>query len=510
MVHAATRYFPMAVALTCLLLFAPKSVCASNTIVIGPPSISQTWTMGPAIQVAVTVTNNDVVTFRAAVREGNTACTQPQDASWLTLSANQLEVPPLSNGTFTAILDPTALASGAYSATICIGQTPLPVSFTVAPANPQSEEIFGNGFEPLGFAIPLASPEGPDTVYTAQVTVGNQTFAVAVQTASGTLAVAGSSCTSGCSGLSPLYNPSASASDTGFTASATYSNGSGWSGKVFADAVGLGNGSPSIPLDFAEITHASDFFFNNDYQGILGLGPQGAAAAHTLAFLPALTGAGVNNIFALELCHNIGANAGTLWLGGDGVAVTAQRTPLVPISGSNPFYAINVDALSLGTTVIATGASNFQQPVLDVGTSLFYVPTPVYTAFTGSLQASAEFKSVFGNNTFSSLGCVTDASVTDDQVESMLPTITLSLPNVATGQPDVSITASALDTYLYNAGSGQYCLAIQDGGSQNGSTFGVAFLQAFHTVVDLAGGRVGFAAPASCTSPTRRGTGAPN
>ena len=368
------------------------------------------------------------------------------------------------------------------------------------------DEIFVNGFEPLGYAIPLASPDGADYLYTAQVTIGDQVFAMDIDTGSTTLAVAGTSCTTGCTGVSPLYTPSASATPTGNTSSAMYADGSGWQGLVFSDTVGLGNGSPTVSPDLAEITHATGSFFDasNDHQGILGLGPPELAAPNTSGYIPAVVGAGLDNIFAFDLCDNTGANAGTMWLGGDGSATSAQYTPLVPIDSNNPFYAINVNALSLGGTSIVTNASSiFNQPVLDTGTSLFYVPTSVYASFKTALMASAGFKALFGSNTFSS-DCVTDASVTDAQVESGLPHIMISLPNVTSGQADVTIEASALDTYLYNAGAGQYCLAIQDGGAIDASTFGDAFMQAFHIVIDVTGGRVGFAPQASCVAPAIR------
>jgi hypothetical protein len=195
-----------------------------------------------------------------------------------------------------------------------------------------------------------------------------------------------------------------------------------------------------------------------------------------------------------------------MWLGGDGAPTgTVVYTPLLAINNNNAFYSINVDAMSLGGTSIVTSASaTFAQPVLDTGTSLFYVPTSVYTAFEKALTASAGFKSVFGTNTFAtsgnSAGCVTDKSATDAQVESTLPSLTISLPNATSGQPDVTLTASPLDTYLQDGGNGQFCLTLQDGGTQDPSTFGDAFLQAFLTIIDLKNSRVGFA-PTGCATP---------
>jgi hypothetical protein len=361
-----------------------------------------------------------------------------------------------------------------------------------------------------GYAIPLTAPGGADFEYTAQVTVGNQTFAMQIDTGSTTLGVGGSGCSS-CTGVSPLYAPSSSAKATGQTTSSEYADGSGWSGPVYADTVGLGNGSPSVSIDIADITSTMGQFFSgqNDYQGILGLGPQGNATQNTTGYMPAVLAAGIPNIFAFQLCDGTGPNSGTMWLGGAGATGTLVYTPLVPIDDvNNPYYALNVDGLSLGSTsVVANASATFAEPVLDTGTSLFYVPTSVFNSFQTTLAASSGFKTLFGSNTFATSGqdqgCVTDASVTDSQVEAMLPPIVLSLPSTTSGQPDVTIQASALDTYLYSGGGGQYCLAIQDGGTQDASTFGDAFLQAFNVVVDLTGNRIGFA-PTGCPTPQFR------
>jgi Eukaryotic aspartyl protease/MBG domain (YGX type)/Bacterial Ig-like domain (group 3) len=365
-------------------------------------------------------------------------------------------------------------------------------------------QIFASGFE-RGFVVPLASPNVVDVLYTAQVTIGNQDFAMYIDTGSTTVGIGSADCTSGCTGVSPLYAPSSSAAATGNTVSTTYEDGSGFSGSVYSDTVSFGNGSQSASIDLVAINQASLFFgSNNDYQGILGLGAQQNAEPNTTGYVPALNSAGLDDILAFELCDNTGANAGVMWLGTDGSPNGAQYTPLLQISNNNPFYAINVDALSLGSNSIVTSASDtFESPVLDTGTSLFYVPSSVYGAFVNALEASDEFKAIFGTNTFSPEGCITDAGVTDAQVAG-LPPIVLSLPNVTSGQPDVTIQASALDTYLYTAGAGEYCLAIQNGGTTDPSTFGDAFMQAFHVVIDVSSSRVGFAAPMSCAAPANR------
>jgi hypothetical protein len=366
---------------------------------------------------------------------------------------------------------------------------------------------------PSGYAIPLSAPEGADIEYTAEVTVGAQTFALSIDTGSTTLGVAGTGCTT-CTGVTPLYTPSSTALATGKRASSEYEDGTGWSGPVYTDTVTLGNGSPSVSVELVDITKATgqqgDSFFDgsNDNQGILGLGPSQNAIQNTTGYIPVLVSGGVTNTFAFDLCDGTGSNVGTMWLGGDGSpGSSVVYTPLLSITEQNSFYAINVDGMSLGGTSIATNASStFEQPVLDTGTSLFYVPTSVFDTFQTTLEASSGFTALFGSNTFATSGedegCVTDASVTDAQVEAMLPALTLSLPSTG-GGADVTIQASSLDTYLYDGGDGQFCLAIQDGGTQDPSTLGDAFMQAFHIVIDVQGGRVGFA-PTECVAPAIR------
>jgi hypothetical protein len=273
----------------------------------------------------------------------------------------------------------------------------------------------------------------------------------------------------------------------------------------------LGHGSPSVSIDLVDISKATNFFQSSDNnleQGILGLGPQLNAEPNTTGYMP-LEMASQTDTFAFQLCDT----DGTMWLGGDGApSGSIVYTPLLAISGNNAFYAMNVNGMSLGTTSIVTNASaTFAQPVLDTGTSLFYVPTTVFNSFQTALEASAGFKTVFGSNTFATSGnnqgCVTNASATDAQVDSTLPPIVLSLPNMTSGAADVTIQASALNTYLYSGGNGQYCLAIQDGGApaDDPSTFGDAFMQAFVSIIDIQGGRIGFA-PSGCVNPQIRRT----
>jgi len=109
--------------------------------------------------------------------------------------------------------------------------------------------------------------------FSAAVTIGQgtaaQTFELIIDTGSSTLAVAGSSCGSGCSGVTPQYqtssHSSSGATNTDAVVSGMYGDGSGWSGTVWTDAMAMGGYSlPNMAI--AVMTSASSFF-NSDCNG---------------------------------------------------------------------------------------------------------------------------------------------------------------------------------------------------------------------------------------------------
>ena len=360
---------------------------------------------------------------------------------------------------------------------------------------------------PAGYAtIPLISGQG--FFYTAPLTIGSQTFQVDVDTGSTTTGVAETACTSSCGGVSPLYTPSSSSVDTKHTASTQYADGSGWSGEVWTDSIGLTHGTPSANVSFVGVTTETGFFDGNGnaYQGILGLGPDALLERYTTSYLSAVTAAGVTDEIAFEMC----ANAGTMWVGGwdDTKSDAQQFAPMVPISGNNPFYSVNLQDIALGGTSLGFGASTYQQPIVDTGTSLEYLPTAAYNAYVAKINGDAGFKALFPGQTMSdpdngpNYGCVkAGAGVTDAMVDAMLPAISYKLP--AMGGGTFTITAPPTQSYLQNFGSGMYCNGIGNGGNQ-GSLFGDTFLQSWVTVFDIKNQKIGFGLDKGCSGATFR------
>jgi hypothetical protein len=307
--------------------------------------------------------------------------------------------------------------------------------------------------------------------------------------------------------MSPLYAPGGGATNTNHTDSASYADGSGWSGTIYSDTVGLGHGSPNVMLNFVDITTQHGFFSSNEYQGILGMGPAALLDPNTTGYFNQLEAAGVAPIMAFELCPS----DGTMWLGGydpSHVASAPQYTPILTTGTNADFYSINMTAMSIGGQNLGVSSATFDGPIVDTGTSLFYVPNTAETALISKINSSTGFHALFPNKTLtdptnstsSTAGCVTAGSgVTDAMVDAMLPALSMTFPAVGGGS--ITVNAAPLASYFQNAGGGQYCLTVFGGGDQGNATMGDSIMRAFVTVIDLGNKKVGFAPSSHCAAP---------
>jgi hypothetical protein len=93
--------------------------------------------------------------FALAIAKAGGDCTQPLDASWLSLETSSGTAQPgAAYGLYNVAFDATTLAAGTYTATICVFSNDpayrthpamVPVHFNVAPA--AGDAIFANGFD---------------------------------------------------------------------------------------------------------------------------------------------------------------------------------------------------------------------------------------------------------------------------------------------------------------------------------------------------------------------------
>jgi hypothetical protein len=361
-------------------------------------------------------------------------------------------------------------------------------------------------------AIPLANPEG--YFWGAKLSVGGQSFLVQADTGSATTALAGASCATCASvGVSPLYMPGATAKDDRLTTGASYGDMSGWSGEIYTDRISLGNGTPSLSFPIGDIsTNLMEFFQDNGYQGILGIGPPESGLPDTGAYFDLAEQSGAVPVMAFELCPT----GGTMWIGGfdpTRAAAAPAYTPMLPITDHQRFYAVDVHSMSIGSTRVASAAdfhSSAGPPIVDTGTTLFIAPDAVVSNTLAAVNGAPGFKALFGNtaklgtvDSADNNGCVTKAGVTAAMVDAMLPALTLTFPGTLAGASDLSFTVKPTVSYMLDVGSDSWCFGIVN--SADGSTIlGDAILQAFVTIIDLQNQQVGWAPDLGCTLDTQR------
>jgi hypothetical protein len=363
-------------------------------------------------------------------------------------------------------------------------------------------------------AADTAPPKGLVTVplsgcvptYTAGVQIGGgQTFQLVLDTGSTTLGVASSTCTD-CFGLTPLYTPGATAVDQHQTAMSEYESGNTWSGEIYEDTVGTGTPEATTSVKLAGITTQNTFFepvvcgsTPLAYEGIIGFAPAGAAVNGTNGYFDDLVAGGFTpNIFAIQLCDS----GGTLWLGGwDPTHVTAP-VQYVPMSASflgQYAYVVNLAQIVVNGTTVPVPSGEYQDSILDTGTSIFILNTDAYNAVTAAITSDSEFQSIVSSDPTwfdNPDGCVT-LSQTKAELDAMLPPLTLDYGT----SPSVSITAVATESYLYPY-AGEWCPALYSYASSGDFPFagvlGSPVLKSSVTVFDRAGSRFGFAPHSPC------------
>ncbi|HEY1817873.1 MAG TPA: pepsin-like aspartic protease [Kofleriaceae bacterium] len=361
--------------------------------------------------------------------------------------------------------------------------------------------------KPSFYAISLTTPD--NTFWAPTIHVGGQSFVMDLDTGSTTTAIAGTACTT-CSNVSPEYMPGSKAVDQNESASTEYADGTGWMGEIYEDTINLGSGSPDAMFNLVDISTqvvsgGIEGFFDgsNDYQGILGMGPPENAEPNTGAYFDTITSptmGGVDPVMAFELCED----GGTMWLGGfdeTHAQAAMQYTPMLPISNNNAFYSLDITSMSLNGTVVGMGSDDFEEPVLDTGTTFMYLPTNVAQALGDAINTAAA--QAFSGQSFDveaeNVSCVQASGITDDMVDSMMPPLVFSVPSMGSGA-DISFSVPALESYLFDGGDGQYCLGVGDGGTDFGGVLGDQFLQGFVTVMDVGNSQIGLALDKGCSA----------
>jgi hypothetical protein len=354
--------------------------------------------------------------------------------------------------------------------------------------------------------VPLV---GCDFSYFAMVSLGGAApLPMSLDTGSLRIGVAAAGCST-CEqdGVDTFYTPGASATDLHQTWSSEYGDMQTWSGEVYEDSMQLVGAPLAVSVELAAIDTESQFFYSfacsptvmNDPSGIIGLAPRPSSEAPAVGFLDQLVAAGMPDLFTVELCPT----SGNLWLGGfDPSVMTAapQYTALVPPVSTFDFYTVFVAGLALGGAPLAIDPSTYGSSLVDTGGHNFLVPTPAYTALTQALDGAASFTQLFGDATtwFSSAGQCVLVTQSEDDLDAMLPPVTITLGSSDPITLDLPATHSYVELEESETGAVYACPAMFD--FQTTSTWDIAddILRANVTIFDRAHQRMGFAPHAPC------------
>lgn len=369
----------------------------------------------------------------------------------------------------------------------------------------------------------------PQVDFSADVSIGGQTFGLLLDTGSTTLAVASSSCAladdgSGARrpcGVTRWYDPAASSTETylGYSASGHYGDGSQWSGTVYRDNVQIGALQP-VSMRFVAITSQTSFFSPFDCrtqgqdsgarssnQGILGLAYQSLALSNTDGWWPLYAVAHVSganpiaDVFAMEMC----LYTGTLWLGGY-PSFTPSQIKWASIIRQQYF---NVQLT--GSKVGLVGQASFSATsgidcvsddcIVDSGTTLTTVPSALFhqiAPIVAGLANSYAYGAVYDSTDYST-GYCWRSQYSTSQLNNVLPKMTITLQGSGVGS--ITLTLNAISSYFLQTPVQQndgsyvifYCPGLSPGSSgDNGVIMGWTAMNQYVTIFDRANSRVGF------------------
>ena len=298
----------------------------------------------------------------------------------------------------------------------------------------------GNDSSSSSMGYPLTSIESVS--YTANITVGSQTFDVIVDTGSTTLGIAGSTC-SNCN-VTPAYTPGSTATDQHSTSTAVYGDMSMWMAENFSDQVAV-TGDTTVTMRFADITSQSGFFREGfPSQGILGFAGERIASPGTDSYIGERMTAGLART-SRSSCAATAARCGSVGPNPSAEASPAQITPMVPITDTQPYYELGINSASLGSTSIGLSGN----AVVDTGTSIMVMPSAAVNAMISQITSAPGYATLFGTQALtgdaSSIDCLT-ASATPDQVDAALPPFSITLPDTNNGS--FTLTVPATQSYF--------------------------------------------------------------
>jgi len=320
-----------------------------------------------------------------------------------------------------------------------------------------------------------------DKLYYGSLDVGSpaQTVSIDIDTGSADLWVTARRCYS-CSPQKARYDSdeSSSANHTYMPFSEHYAQGY-VSGELVQDVVAIG----PLRVDqqhFGAVTYASDHYYDDPIDGILGLAFSTVGSSGKPTFFENVlkTGQVSNPVFSIHLTRMV-EDGSQLCFGCYDSSKTTGSPIWLPVI-SKTYWTVSMEGISADgqQSILATTGDGVLPAAIDTGTSLIVIPNDMAVAFYATIPHSQDLSNTFAPGYFS-YPCNSSLN------------ISLTLGGYTFGMQTIDFNLGQLDE------SGEDCLGgivgAPEGLDQNSAIIGDAFLKSWYSSYDYAGLRVGLA-----------------
>ncbi|KAH7389914.1 aspartic protease PEP1 [Pyrenochaeta sp. MPI-SDFR-AT-0127] len=291
----------------------------------------------------------------------------------------------------------------------------VPQSLLAAAENRASAaDVFS--IESVNGSAPAVPGDEYDSLYLSPVTIGSKTVQLDFDTGSSDLWVFSSLQASSQLTGHEYYQVDATKEKKGYTWKISYGDGSGASGKVYADKVVVGGVTATSQAVEAATSVSAAFTQDRDTDGLLGLAfstLNTVKPTQQTTFFDTVLSQLAKPVFAVDLKYHA---AGSYDFGFIDSSKYTGAITYVNADNSQGWWGITASAYSVGTTTTKATVSG----ILDTGTTLIYTDTAIVKAYYAKVSG-AKNDSTQGGYVFPCSATLPDFSITVGGVKQTVP-----------------------------------------------------------------------------------------
>ncbi|KAF1833104.1 aspartic protease PEP1 [Decorospora gaudefroyi] len=255
--------------------------------------------------------------------------------------------------------------------------------------------------------VPAVPEDEYDSAYLSPVTVGNTTVHLDFDTGSSDLWLYSSLQARSQLTGHDYYTVDSSKVKSGYSWRLSYGDGSGASGKVYADKVTVGGVTATSQAVEAADTVSASFTQDTQLDGLLGLAMSSINTVFPVqqkTFFDNVKSSLAKPLFAVALKYHA---AGTYDFGHIDTTKYTGALTYVTADASQGFWGFDATAYSVGTTTTSASISG----IVDTGTTLIYTDPAVVRAYYAQVSGS-EDSAELGGYIFPCAAALPDFSIT--------------------------------------------------------------------------------------------------